>query len=299
MKVNPHSNVYLDELTPDAPVPASGGGATPPAPSSDVDWVDESSPIDDSVPAEPVPSAPSTTPTLTPAAPAPSTPAAPAAPVTPAPATAAPVPATATPAPTVPVVPAPLAVAPVAPAPSAPVDLAAMRTAEVTRLTGQYSSGFTEDVARGLLVEPEKHLPAILANLQVNTMEMVIQHMYASLPQLIQTMTQQSSEAERAENEFYKQWPALKTQESYKPVVENAIRTYRALNKGATRDESIRAAGLAAMITLRLPLPQELFAPQPPAAPVVPAPTFAHAAPSAATPTPPAARPLSAFQLLN
>jgi hypothetical protein len=158
----------------------------------------------------------------------------------------------------------------------------------------------TEDIARGLLVEPGTHLPAILANLQVDTMDAVIQHMYASLPGLIQNLTKASTAAQENENAFYQAWPALKGNPEFSPVVENSIRAYRQLNPKAPREEIIRAAGLAAMITLRLPLPAELFAPPPPAAPVAPTASFAPAAPGASTPTPPApAGNQNAFTLLN
>ena len=308
--MNPRWMKYflMDET---AGVPASGGGSTP-TPGSDVDWVGESQPDEDDVPSAAKPEAPKVeTPTPTPAA-TPSTPTpAPAAPVAPAP--SAPVTPVAPAAPVAPVaqtppVPAPV-VAPVAPvtptpepaptppAPAAP-DLAALRSAEVTRLTGVFQSRLTEDVARGLLVEPEKHLPAILAAAQVDTMDAVIQHMYASLPGLIQNLTQQATVTQQAENAFFQAWPAL-NQPQYKQTVEHAIRSYRSLNPRAPRDEIIRAAGLTAMITHRLPLPPELFAPQAPVAPVVPAPSFSHAAPSASAPVAPPAGTNNPFVLLN
>jgi hypothetical protein len=154
-------------------------------------------------------------------------------------------------------------------------------------MTGVMAGRLTEEVARGLLVEPEKHLPALLAQAQVDTMDAVMQHIYGSLPQLIQNLTQQSTHAQAAEQEFYSAWPALNNPANpqFKQVVESAIRTYRTLNPKAPKEEIVRAAGLQAMITLRLPLPAELFAPQPPAAPATP-PSFAHAAPSAAAPVP-------------
>lgn len=155
----------------------------------------------------------------------------------------------------------------------------------------------TEEVARGLLVEPERHLPAILANLQANTMEAVIQHIYSSLPGIVTSLTQQSSATRQSEEEFFGQWPALNNPES-KTVVSHAIQTYRALNPAATKQEIIRAAGLSAMITLRKPLPAELFAPQPPA-PAPAAPGFAHAAPAASAPRPVAGGETNPFALLN
>lgn len=306
--------VLMDEQKTDDTPPAGGTpddnlkGPT----GSDVDWVEESRTNPDEpsaaapapaspAPAAPAPSAPAAAaPSPAPAAPAPSAPAPAAAP---APAPTAPV--AAAPAPAAPAAPAPVA-APVAsePVPAAPAspaapDLAALRTAEVTRLTGVFASRIPEEIARGLLIEPEKHLPSILANLQVDTMDAVINHMYASLPGLIQQHTRQSTAAVEAENEFFRAWPQLNqpAQPSFKPVVENAIRMYRQLNPKAPKDEVIRAAGLQAMITLRLPLPAELFAPQPqPAA--APA-SFAHAAPSASAPAPVPGAPANAFQLLN
>lgn len=132
-------------------------------------------------------------------------------------------------------------------------------------------------------------------------MDAVIQHIYASLPQLIQNVTRQSSAAQEAEGAFYRAWPTLNdpSKPQYKQVVENAIRGYRQLNPQAPREEVIRAAGLQAMITLRLPLPPELFAPQPPAPPAAPQTTFAHAAPSAAAPAPAAPGPTNPYILLN
>lgn len=317
MRLRPHNGihvVYEDETKGDVPATVPAEAPKGPA-SSDVDWVEESTP-DDGTPTptpgatptpEPKPTpTPAAVPTPTPA-PTPTTPAPAPTPAAPAVAPAAPVPATpatpATPAPSAPVpavaaTPEP-APAP-APAPAAAPDLAALRAAEVSRLHGVYSSRITEEVARGLLVEPEKHLPAILANLQVDTMDAVITHMYSSLPALIQNMTQQSTAAATAEQEFYKAWPALNNpaQPTYKQVVENAIRGYRQLNPKASREEIVRAAGLQAMITLRLPLPAELFAPQPPAQPAAPA-SFAHAAPSASAPAPQVPGTPNAFQLLN
>lgn len=303
--MNPRNKYPFLEKTDGEGVPAGGPkGEEPKGPtSSDVDWVEESNLSDETSPETPTPSAPPATPatpsTPAPAAPAPSAPAAPATP-TPAPATPAPaVPAPATPAPAAP---APVATpepAPVEPPAPAQPDLATLRSAEVSRLTNVYASRFSEDVSRGLLVEPEKHLPAILANLQVDTVDMVVQHVYSTLPTLIQNLTRQSTAIQEAEGEFFKAWPALNNpaQPTYKATVENAIRGYRQLNPKASKEEVIRAAGLQAMILLRLPLPTELFAP-PPAQP--PAGTsFAHAAPAASTPVPPAPGERNAFALLN
>jgi hypothetical protein len=170
----------------------------------------------------------------------------------------------------------------------------ALRAQEVTRLTTQY--GLTDEQTRGILVEPEKHLPSLLANLHVNVADHVIQTIMKSLPDVVSNMTQQTTQMHQAQQEFYTAWPSLK-EEKYVPMIASAIRAYRALNPKASRQEVIRAAGLNALITLRLPIPRELL--MEPAAPLPEPASFVHAAPGAGGPPPASPQPQNPFQLLN
>jgi hypothetical protein len=169
----------------------------------------------------------------------------------------------------------------------------------VARLTTQYA--LPDDLARGMLVEPEKHLPGMLASMHVNIADSVIQAVMQNLPGMVTNLTKQTSEAQRAQDEFYGVWPALREAAMKNPehekLVTSAILAYRQLNPKATRQEIIQAAGLQAMISLRLPLPAELFNAPAPAAPV--APGFQHAAPGAGGMPVPAKPTPNAFQLLN
>lgn len=277
---------------PQAPVPASSG--------SDIDWESESAPeefgeeaaepVVPAAKAEPKPAAAPATPAPIPAAAPVAAPAVPPVAATPP---AEPVqPAAGTPAvPAAPVEPTPPAT------PAAP-DLTALRAQEVARLTTAYA--LSEDQTRGLMVEPEKHLPGMLAQMHVNIADSVIQAVLNNLPGMVTNLTQQTTAAQRSQEEFYGTWPALREAAAKSRDVErlvvSAITAYRQLNPKATKEEVIRAAGLQAMITLRLPLPAELFAQ--PANPSPVPPGFQHAAPGAGG-TPPVPQPQNPFQLLN
>lgn len=299
-----NKHVLMDTTNGEA-LPA--GGATEPAvpaPSvpagSDVDWEGESAPDHDTVdgltvstaPARPKVETPPVKPVSAVPSPAPATP-----PVSPAPSA----PAAATPAviPATPVAPAPAAtpepqpMTPQAPAAPAP-DRAALRTAYVQELTSKYA--LTDEQTRGILVEPEKHLPSLMANMHVEIADAVINTVMQSIPGVVTNLTKQSQAVQEAEREFFATWPTL-SDVKYANTVASAIRAYRAVNPQASRQEVIRAAGLHALISLRLPIPQELFAqPTPPA----PQPSgFTHAAPGAGGPPPAAPQPNNPFQLLN
>lgn len=270
-----------EEVKTDAP--PAGGGASSPA-GSDVNWEAESdlsTEHEGDVLETPTPPQAATPPA------APSTPETPKAPETPTPQgePATPLPSAAAPA---------TPEAPTPPALEAPVDMQALRTKEIERLTAAY--GLNEEDARNVLVEPERVLPRLLAQLHVNTVDAVVSAVFSRLPQVVTSISTQANAAREAENEFFGVWPQLRDAK-HRHVVENAIRGYKQLNPKATRQELIRAAGLNALITLRLPIPQELLvAPPPPA----PASGFSPAAPGGAPATPASGnRPTNPFTLLN
>jgi hypothetical protein len=292
---------YLEEAPGDkpavpSPTPAPAGGPpenfTGPT-SSDVDWTAESDLTTDSE--APAPAAP--TPPAAPAAPtpAPAPVAAPApAPVVPAP-TPAPTPAPAAPTSTV-AAPAPEPTPAPAPEPApAPVDVVQLRANEVTRLQSVYA--LNEEDARNIVAQPETIVPRMLANLHVNVVESVVNSVMSQIPAAVNVVLERGRALREAEDEFYKAWPQLRTKSEYETVVGNAIRGYRALNPKATKAEVIRAAGLQAMVSLRLPLPPELFTA--PSEPQPPAPTFTPAAPAAHVAAPPPQRATNPFVLLN
>jgi len=148
------------------------------------------------------------------------------------------------------------------------------------------------------MVEPEIHLPAMLANAHVEIADAVISTIMQSLPGFVQNLTKQTTAVQEAEREFFSTWPMLQKKE-YQAMVADSIKAYRAVNPRAPREEVIRAAGLTALISLRLPIPPDLLV-QPPAPtePVALA-GFTHAAPNAGGSLPVTPQSPNAFQLLN
>ena len=223
------------------------------SPGSDVDWEDISRPDDDTttpsgnrdVPAKTVPSAP--------AEPLPATPVSTAQTVQPLA------------QPTVVVQPAvqateqtPAAVATpsnVAPA----VDTKELRAQEVSRLEGFYA--LDEENARLVLTEPEKVFPKLAASLHMNVVDSVISAVFARLPEAVKSIQSREIASKSNEDAFYSEWPELKDKK-YEQAVWQTVAAYRSLNPNASREDLIKAAGLQAMIQLRLPLPQRLFAQQ-------------------------------------
>lgn len=116
----------------------------------------------------------------------------------------------------------------------------------------------SEEDARALITEPEKILPKLAAQVHLDVVDSVIGAVMAQIPQIMQTVQKTQAVSQEAESEFFKAWPQL-NDSKYRQAVYSAVATYRALNPKAPRSEVIRAAGLNTMISLRLPLPQELM----------------------------------------
>lgn len=193
---------------------------------------------------------------------------------------------------------APAAASPDVPAaPSAPeVSFDQLRAQEQVRLEQVYA--IDEATSATLLTEPEKVLPRLAAQIHTAVLESAVQAIVAHLPSIMQAQTERATANTQAEQAFYSQWPGLNKPE-YKQTVWQAVAAYKTLNPSAPRDEVIRAAGLQAMLSLRLPLPRELMQfVDPPAAPVQPA-SFVPASPVApGMGTPPAPSSGNPFETL-
>jgi hypothetical protein len=299
VKIKTNSEFLLDETVAgdpgaaDAATPVSGAG-------SDVDWVEMSTPDSDGTTPVGAGEGKSSPPVVEPAAPLPDTPvstatSAPAA--TPAPAVVAPVtpPATppATPAAVTPAPTAPVSEQPETPAPSAAPDFQTLRANEFSRLQQQYA--LSEEEQRLALTQPEAILPKMAASLHLNVLESVVNTIMSRVPEVVRMVTKTESEGQQNENEFYTTWPMLKDPK-YKQTVYNAVAAYRQINRNATKDEVIRAAGLQALISLRLPIPQHLLetsAPPPSTTGFVPASPGSGGQPSPATMRPGAPNPFA------
>ena len=172
---------------------------------------------------------------------------------------------------------------PVAPQPQAPVQPEVPQQPQISRQEQrqQYVSSLeqayamSDEDAQQMLVEPEKVLPRIAARLHVDIVDTVIAAVMGNLPNALNAIQSQAKVTSEAEDSFYQAWPQLKNP-TYQKTVYDAVAAYRALNPSAPKEDVIRAAGLQALIQLRLPIPPELLQQQtPPAAPA----SFTPAAP--------------------
>lgn len=240
--------------------PASAGEGTP---VDDFDFgalVDNANAPDDGGVAVAPKAVPAPVPAVVP--PAPVVAAAPVAPVSPPqaqppgqPPVAASTPQTATPEPPTP--------------PVEPFDVAKHRQEFLPKLAKLYE--MTPEEVAELSTNPGEAMPKLAAKLHYEVQLATHQAILQILPSLMGNHMEHERTRTRGEESFYTRWPELKEAVGKDIKVEasinEAIRSYRALNPKATMQELTEKAGLLAMITLGIQ--PRGAAPQAPAQPVV------------------------------
>ncbi len=113
---------------------------------------------------------------------------------------------------------------------------------------------FTPEQKDEFVLNPENVLPQMAADLYVDVFESVLGAVNQMLPHRVATINSVSLQAAERTNEFYSEWPGLKTTEGEKQVIRIG-RVYRDLNKNATSEEFIRDVGTQASIALGIPIP--------------------------------------------
>lgn len=160
----------------------------------------------------------------------------------------------------------------------------------VPQLAAMYK--LTDADVEELRVNPGEALPKLAGRLHYEVQMATYHGLLSVLPHVIAQQMRTQADNQQNEAAFFDKWPALKTAASNPQslgVITNAISVYRQLNPTASLEDTIAQAGLAAMMTLRLPLPVPGVAPAPPAgngAAGTPVPVVA-VAPPAAPPAPP------------
>jgi hypothetical protein len=166
---------------------------------------------------------------------------------------------TSTPEPVAPVVtPAPVA---------APVDYAKLRDEYLTEVEQSYA--MTEDEGVELLRAPEKVLPKLAAQVQVNIAEQVIQHIVSMLPQFIDGHVGQQKVSTENRKDFFDAWPDLNKPE-YQDTLTRVALTYRHQNPAAPKERAIKEIGAIAAVALGV-VPQGNTQAPPSAPPAPPA----------------------------
>lgn len=147
------------------------------------------------------------------------------------------------------------------PAPE-PFDVEKWREGEHKRLQETYF--VTDEDAQELLLEPQKVLPKLAANMHMQVMQEVHQMMQQVLPRQIQAVQSSISAETEAKNAMFSRWPGLKEHEAQ---VLQIGKMFRALNPNASKEEALERIGAMTYQALGMEIP-----PAPNAAPPAPAP---------------------------
>lgn len=177
--------------------------------------------------------------------------------------------------------------APVVQQPQAPVETAeqleAKRTQYLESLTERYA--LSEEESTTVMVEPEKVLPKMAAQIHANIAQDVINTIFGYMPQYMTQYMAQQQQSAAIQERFFGEWPALREAAKDPAVSEKIVQhvaAWKRVNPQADLDSTIREAGIYTMLSLRMPLPPEMLqSAVQQQQPVTP--TFVPAAPGSAT----------------
>jgi hypothetical protein len=130
------------------------------------------------------------------------------------------------------------------------------RAAAFAKLTERYA--VPEDQVAPLVTEPERVIPAMLAKVHAEVMENVVAWVQQALPQMIEQTSTATTTRTQAVQKFYTEWPELNKPE-HAPVVARVLAGYRQANPEAKPEDVIREGGVAALVALRLPIPERVL----------------------------------------
>lgn len=145
----------------------------------------------------------------------------------------------------------------------------------------------SDEEAAALDEQPSKVLPKLAAQLQYDAMLSTYNAVLAALPGVLGTYMTASNLAQQAEGKFMEAWPDLKSDKA-KPVAMAAVQAYRAANPRASLEETIKSAGVMAMIQLGLDPMKPQVSPEKKAAPAKRKAPPRPVSPTGQSPVPPA-----------
>lgn len=164
----------------------------------------------------------------------------------------APVPAAVVP-PVAPVVPAPV----VAPVPTKTQEQvnqeAAARRQEFHANLVEVYTGSLKDKGAQLLIEPEKVLPELAAELHQQVLESAIHGIMSQVPMMVQNVLAMQRTTEQNEAAFFRAWPQLvEKRGDAMPLITRFAPIYRQANPTASLEDFIREVGSMTMVALRI-----------------------------------------------
>lgn len=105
-----------------------------------------------------------------------------------------------------------------------------------------------DETRKKLVTEPDQVIPQLAAQLHLNVMEQVFKTVQPLVQNLLGTTLQQREAAQRAERDFFRQYPAL---EKYPDDVMKALQTIKSMNPNATREQIISEGAQLAAFNIR------------------------------------------------
>ena len=107
----------------------------------------------------------------------------------------------------------------------------------------------TEEEAAALDEQPSKAIPKLAGKMMYDTMLSTYNAVLAAMPSVVNRLISASSDATKAEDKFFGEWPDLAGQDNAQ-AVSAAIKSYRSSNPRADLETVIKNAGVLAMINL-------------------------------------------------
>ena len=132
----------------------------------------------------------------------------------------------------------------------------AARTKALETLATQYA--IAEEDQSALISEPEKVLPKILAQAHARIMDNVQAYVNSVLPNMVRGLRTQDEQVAEGTKKFFGEWPELNKPE-HMGAVARILQGYRQANPQAKPEDVIREGGIAALVALRIPIPERVL----------------------------------------
>lgn len=143
-----------------------------------------------------------------------------------------------------------------------PSDIAVLQQAQAAQAAQAYeeikrSYTLTPEQIEKIRENPEEVIPELMARAQIAAMAQVHRAVQNDLPQRIAATVAQATEYARNEDEFYRNWPELKTPE-LQGVLQNVAMNFRQAYPTASKEDFIRQVGMQTLLTAGRPLPKRV-----------------------------------------
>lgn len=141
--------------------------------------------------------------------------------------------------------------------------------AQVIDAVAQGVYALSEEEVEGVLSDPGKHLPQMMARVHVNAVQGVLRHVAQQMPAMVSGLLRAREENSQREESFFKAWPQLDRTKHMADIVKVG-QVFRQLNPNATQEDFIKTVGAQVVLAHGLHLQQQQQQQAPPQQPVAP-----------------------------